>query len=243
MSYITIDNAALEVRHKHVDRSVVNGLAYLELSHVNAVTQEVSDDAEWMSFTDYELKRLYTSMTGHKYEGFNRTRLLELVTHAALALPDTDVNAAELSAQVACVKMTDKGFYRYAKGAMRPAVLQTLFTPPALRALTVPPDAVPPTERKRTPIAPSTLAPQHAAPAVPTPRTPREIMAPRSGSRATIFEVADAMWAAAGSPTDVTVVLHLRKQMMTTLEAEHCIKKTTSSTALGDWQKLRLKPN
>lgn len=76
-----------------------------------------------------------------------------------------------------------------------------------------------------------------AANTVAPTRTPS---APRSGNRATIFEVADRMWNDAGSPKDTSVVLPLRKTIMAELEANHGIKKTTSSTALGEWQKLRL---
>jgi hypothetical protein len=64
--------------------------------------------------------------------------------------------------------------------------------------------------------------------------------APRGGNRVTIFEVADRMWNEAGSPRDLSIVLPLRKTIMAELEANHGIKKTTSSTALGEWQKLRL---
>jgi hypothetical protein len=64
--------------------------------------------------------------------------------------------------------------------------------------------------------------------------------APRSGNRVTIFEVADRMWNEAGSPKDTSAVLQLRKTIMAELEANNGIKKTTSSTALGEWQKLRL---
>lgn len=63
---------------------------------------------------------------------------------------------------------------------------------------------------------------------------------PRSGNRVTIFEVADRMWNEAGSPKESHVVLQLRKTIMVELEANHGIKKTTSSTALGEWQKVRL---
>ena len=48
------------------------------------------------------------------------------------------------------------------------------------------------------------------------------------------------MWNDAGSPKDTSVVLPLRKTIMAELEANHGIKRTTSSTALGEWQKLRL---
>lgn len=64
--------------------------------------------------------------------------------------------------------------------------------------------------------------------------------APRTGNRAVIWEVADRMWNEAGSPLDVPRVLELRKAIMTELDAVNGIKKTTSSTALGDWQKARL---
>lgn len=77
-------------------------------------------------------------------------------------------------------------------------------------------------------------------PAVNTVAPAKMPSAPRSGNRITIFEVADRMWKEAGSPKDTSVVLQLRKTIMAELEANHGIKKTTSSTALGEWQKLRL---
>lgn len=78
--------------------------------------------------------------------------------------------------------------------------------------------------------------PAPAAVTVPA-KTPS---APRGGNRVIIFEVADRMWNEAGSPRDLSVVLPLRKTIMAELEANHGIKKTTSSTALGEWQKVRL---
>lgn len=63
---------------------------------------------------------------------------------------------------------------------------------------------------------------------------------PANGNRLVIWKVADAMWEAAGKPLDVPTVLTLRKQIMVALETEHGVKRTTSSTALGLWQKERL---
>jgi len=64
--------------------------------------------------------------------------------------------------------------------------------------------------------------------------------APRaSGTRDVIFEVADAMWEAAGKPTDKSEILKLRKEMMNTLEAQG-VKRNTSSNTLGSWQKERI---
>lgn len=64
--------------------------------------------------------------------------------------------------------------------------------------------------------------------------------AQRSNNRALIFEFADRMWNDNGAPKDSATVLALRKTIMAELEVQRGIKKTTSSTALGEWQKLRL---
>ena len=64
--------------------------------------------------------------------------------------------------------------------------------------------------------------------------------APRaSGTRDVIFEVADAMWEAAGKPTDKSEILKLRKEMMNALEQQG-VKRNTSSNTLGVWQKERV---
>lgn len=71
----------------------------------------------------------------------------------------------------------------------------------------------------------------HSTPAAPrAPRVP-------GGSRKVIFEVAEVMWLAAGKPDQLPALLTLRKIIMETLEREHGIARTTSSTALGEWQK------
>lgn len=57
---------------------------------------------------------------------------------------------------------------------------------------------------------------------------------------ATIWNVADKMWEQVGSPKDLKEVLKLRRKIMDELEQNYSIKKTTSSTALGGWQKARV---
>lgn len=65
---------------------------------------------------------------------------------------------------------------------------------------------------------------------------PRERQAGTGGQ---IWKRADELWAAAGSPKDQKVVLKLRKEWMGILEGEG-IKRTTSSSELGQWMKARL---
>lgn len=56
----------------------------------------------------------------------------------------------------------------------------------------------------------------------------------QSGVRDVVFAKADEMWAAIGSPTEKSVILKLRKQIMDELEKEG-VKRTTCSSTLGAW--------
>lgn len=60
-----------------------------------------------------------------------------------------------------------------------------------------------------------------------------------SGVRAIIWDHADKVWSAAGSPSDKATVLALRKQMMAELENQG-VKRTSSSNELGNWMKTRI---
>lgn len=86
---------------------------------------------------------------------------------------------------------------------------------------------------------------QEPAPVAPVARPqvrpqPRPVVvtpaAHRGSVAATIFAIADRMWADAGKPTELRTLLNLRKQMMNAMEAQG-IKRTTASTTLGQWQK------
>jgi hypothetical protein len=73
------------------------------------------------------------------------------------------------------------------------------------------------------------------------PSIPAQLMsrAPRqAGTRDLIWQRADELWAAAGSPTDIKVVLKLRKEWMKILEKEG-VNRSTCSCELGNWQKMR----
>lgn len=77
-------------------------------------------------------------------------------------------------------------------------------------------------------------------PAANTVAPKKTSSAPRGGNRAIIWEVADRMWNERSNPKEAHVVLALRREIMAVLESENGIKKATSSTALGEWQKVRL---
>lgn len=224
--YVLVDREALVFRHKHSDHSVIHGLAHIEVAHCATYVTSIDGPTDFLSLTDMELKMLYQNTTGHKLEGFSRQHMNQSVLAAARALPESDVRTLEVRQQADKIKMDDSGFYRYVKGAYKAAQLQELFVPEPLCANTPAPAPIAATGRDHS----------SAAPTVPA----KAPSAPRSGNRAVIWEVADRMWNEAGQPKNASAVLQLRKTIMAELEANHGIKKTTSSTALGEWQKVRL---
>lgn len=237
--YVLVDREQMAITHKHHDRSVLADLSWIECTGAG-VQVSLTSVRIWTEFTAAELKRIYKNATGVDLQGYG-TSLAQAVFDLARRLPESVVNAAELHAQRMCVMDGDKACYSYAPGASKPAIHQGLFEPPPLRAVRVEAEelrcANSANSYQRAPAAPTApLPPGVSAPVAPQP--PRE---PRAGGvKETVYRIADAMWAEAGSPTGLKDILELRKSMMNVLESEHGIKKTTSSTTLGGWQKERL---
>jgi len=224
--YVLIDRDRLVFCHKHPEHSVVSNLATIELGHIRATILPIDSGQAFGDFTTLELRWLYQNTTGHKFEGFSHLHIQELVLGVARALPVSDVNAYEVIRQAISCASDTTGHYFYVKGAFTPAKCSGLFEPDALSAQPVPVGGA---------------GPQPAQ--VHTNAAPMPILAPieppRKGARAMIFEVADRMWNDAGNPISLVKVLALRKTIMQELETKHDVKKTTSSTALGEWQKTR----
>lgn len=225
--FVLVDRDALVFRHAHEDRTVVSALATLEVAHC-AVTIVEAGAGCLAHLTDLELKKLYENTTGQKWTSFCRPALVQAVDAVALALEQSDVNGFEAKQQAAKISLDDQGFYRYVKGAYTPARLMALFLPPARTATA---GAVP-----STPAAGS--AAQATTPAA-TVAPPAPIAAPRGGNKALIWSVADALWEQAGRIANTKAVLDLRRKAMDQLEQQG-VKRTSSSSELGNWQKARL---
>jgi hypothetical protein len=223
------------------ERQVLGQLAEIECPHCATCNVDISADMFILLFSDFELKRLYQNTTGEALPSYLTSTIVQSVIAVARNLPEDDVAPLEVSAQYSRLKPDDDTRYRYRKGS----ALQPI-APELDHRLRV--EAVPATviagfadvEYRKNPAA----EPRAPAPA-PTPRAStgsaaRPASAPRGGARVTIFEVADRMWEAVSKPTGLSYVLQLRKDIMSVLETEHGIKRSTSSTALGDWQKLRI---
>jgi hypothetical protein len=224
---------------KHDSMHVVGDLVWVEAPtlHVHV------ESATWPFLTtwgDLDMVQLYKNTTGQtatKVGDNLRAILLEL----AERIPERKINAFELSKQADLVPERCSMRYLYAPGQFKPAeqakdfVLQPVTLPKAEdeNAVCARPRVRP---VARAPVAPATTpAANRSAGPVRAPSAPRQ-----HGVRELVWGVADKLWQAAGSPKEMGTVLKLRKEMMSTLEAEHGVKRTTSSNELGAWQKARI---
>jgi len=240
--YVSIDMQYLRVLHAHQIPGIVHDLVYLECAACDYVlVQDTSSDLFLDQCTEMELKRLYHNLTGGSAALWDALAIRHALALQLAAVTPTKVDHTELEAQCECAEKyraeTDRTVLRYAFGAKVPAQVQELFP---LKAPPLPAwhdSTQRGTQRVHTPPPPVPHDPTKPAPARPA-AAPR---APGGSTRPRIFKVADEMWEAAGKPMDKDTVLALRKEMMVVLEEQHSIKKTTSSTALGDWMKQRVK--
>lgn len=238
-SYILIDRNQMAITHKHNDRVVLNGLAWIECTAAAAI-MSLTNTRPLLDFTPAELRLIYKNATGAELKGYANT-LAQAVLDAAKRMPDTVAILAEVEAQRKLVEDGDKSSFKYVLGAMKPEEVVGLFEAPPITVPRVEAEELRAAQGYAGPAFGGTGPDQGGAGTSGAPREPRAPSAPRTGgAREVIFRVADEMWAAAGSPTALPTVLALRKTIMQELETNHSVKKTTSSTALGEWQKQRL---
>jgi len=229
-----IDMTDMRFVYASTNFRLLSSLAHIELIEQATLVCDATYQGSYARFTDLELKLLYKNTFGVE-SFFSRGGTIQVLMDNALDLPQVDADPYEALVQANSLAQDDDGFYHYQKGTMVPQVLEEAFPYEALR-LRPPVLGDKPFVPVQAPQAPTGHASIAASTKVAV--APREPRAP-GGARPRIFEVADSMWAAAGSPRDMATVLNLRKQMMNALETEG-IKRTTSSTALGEWQKTRL---
>lgn len=238
-----IDLTNMTFVYAHENTRLLSCLAHIELLDVGTYVCDATYQGTYARFTDMELKLLYKNTFGSE-SFFSRGGTIQVLMDNVRDLPQVQADPYEALIQCNSIAEDDETPYRYQAGSMKPLELEEAYEPPPLR-LRPPvlgdkpfkpaetPAPKPPTQAAQAPLG-------HAAPPASTkvaaaPREPRE----PGGARPRIFAVADAVWAEAGKPTNIPAVLMLRKQIMNLLEEEG-IKRTTSSTALGEWQKTRI---
>lgn len=252
--YVAIDRENMGLLWAHPSYEVLLDMAHLEADcavHVVSIVNPLYYKP-FGSFTDLELRLLFENTTGSKYEGRNYDLLQAVCCALAMRLPVLDVNLTELRVQASKVTEEYSGLYRYVKGSREPKLIEDgLFGVPAKRVTRSSTEEqlaalgkLLPQEPAPSPAFAPTGRDQPRASSSATPRAPRAAIVgapPRGSTRETIWNRADQMWDAAGKPTSAAAVLALRKQIMDKLEGEG-VKRTSSSSELGNWQKARLSP-
>lgn len=238
-----IDMQDLRVLHIHQLAGVVHGLVYLEAKSVKHVAFENTDRPGFLDgLTTLELTLLYRNTTKSDFppnvaDDLTRRQMIADLINAATP---RDVNQEELEDQIEHVaeKLEDPAdttAFRYVKGARVPAISDGGLFP--LTAYPVSMSKVAAAAQLAAQRL-STRAAPTAAPA-PAPRAQPATRRATGSVRPVVWAHADKVWEAAGKPTDKDAVLELRKRMMTELE-DQGIKRTSSSTSLGEWMKDRL---
>jgi hypothetical protein len=241
--YISIDRNLGRFMHKHPDFRVVCDLDYIiNVAGQTDVGPIDSFDTFLRGWTDLELQMLYRNTTGLANVSFNGHQLKGVLAAIANKLPVSDAIAAEVHLQASWMEKNhpkEDGYF-YVKGSWLPSHEPDLFytglkvnvsageVQDAARNATV-------LATQRAPRVPATQG------SVPRARPSAAPSAPRTaGVRATIWKTADDIWAKHGSPKEKNAVLALRKRIMDILEADHAVKRTSSSNELGNWQKARV---
>lgn len=242
---VAIDMDKMRVIHVHRVQEILHGLVFLEANNVKSV---LFDDTERTGFlstlTTLELTLLLRNLTGQEFPPqYDDLARREAISEAVGKLKARLVDERELELQIEAVRdrlelpVGKAPQFRYVLGAKVPKIedggLEALAAPKLADATFA--AAVQQAPQRRTaPAAPTPAATPAPRPA-PAQRAPR----PAGGVRPVVWAHADAAWEAAGKPRDSATVLALRKKWMSELE-EKGIKKTSSSTSLGEWQKERI---
>jgi hypothetical protein len=235
--HCSIEMNTLKVLHVSYSAYVTTTLAFLEKlpPPYDILFENTANGSFLHGLTTSELQKLYKNLTDKDIDAGAGNRVIRAaIAHVVNNLPVRQAVNSELQSQYEYTVENPGPIYRYVLGSTIPAVPDQGLWPVKGTHLSLAEfeaaqaDAARLTERE----APTTAAPAKQAPSRPA-------AAPTGGSRPAIWAHADKVWEAAGKPTDQGVVLKMRKQMMIDLEAEG-IKKSTSSTALGDWMKARL---
>lgn len=225
--YVSVSHKALAFLHKHPDVHVVANLDFIAGVHADTSVITLTTMTGLDHLMETQLQQLWANTMGldHRcnrspYQGNAlRSVLLEL----AARLPESMGDPLAIDREAARIENGEKGSF------------QAL----PLRATLTDAEAATAAAQRRP--APPVYQPVPKQPPVPADAVQRPVSAPRTGgTRQIINEVADRMWTEDGKPTTLPSILALRKRIMDVLERDHQIKRTTASTALGDWQKGRI---
>lgn len=224
--YVSVDMDKMRFLHKHEDFMVVSDLAWIE-NPTGALEITPVDNFGFLKHnTELELHLLYKNTTGEENVPRYGQELRSVIFELMEKIPVSDVVPREVRAQAEFLVNEDHENYHYVKGAYKPAQLTTLFQDNLKAKLTS--DEIAAAAIKKR-VAPKVIVTEDR----PVQAVPRS----SASNKHIIWNVMNEIWFANGAPKDVSEILKLRRLAMARLEAEYGIKKTSSSSELGNWQK------
>lgn len=238
--YLLIDYDEMIVKGKHPNFSHLCEYGVLVCSESACVLPLGAKHLE-NEYTDVQLQKLYINTTGIKDGAlYAKAVLCKVLAFYFNAMPETILNSDISDQAQYAIDNNLEGYCQYKPGKQVPVALTTPI--PAYTTQPSPNEpaiasgqlVVTPPQPIQAPYAP-TREVANATPRVSTGEAPT---ARASGAKEQIYEVADAMWADAGKPTDKPTVLKLRKSIMDALE-QVGVKRNTSSNTLGKWHMER----
>lgn len=229
--FIVIDTQEMRfLPIKHESVHVCANLCTIEFPDTMEFAIESLGEGFLSFYDNVQLFRLYKSMTGEHPKLVNQ-QLRNALYHMVKGIPDFDCRPEETEAQAAFLEGRARvpGYYRYNKGAKVPLCVQELFH----ETVQVSPLA---NESELCRISPTPkVATRSYVPSETKDLAPKD--SPQRGVKAIIWEVATDVWQKAGAPKEQSQIMRIRRDIMPLLEAQHGIKKTTSSNELGNWMK------
>lgn len=238
---VAVEMNTLKVTHVHHSDIIIGALGVIEAGPApyDLLFDNTANRSFLFGLTTLELETLYRNLTGSQLSASNDLARRQAIASVVNNIVPRDATLDEALSQMEYVQENPGQVYRYVRGSTIPAIPQANLWPVKGVHLTA-------NELQKAELeAPQRLVVREAPSAADEPkRAPSRpasggVSNPTGGSRPAIWAHADKQWEAAGKPRAEADVLRLRKVWMVELE-EQGIKKSTSSTALGDWMKKRL---
>ncbi|QJI53373.1 hypothetical protein vBAcoSR7M_51 [Alteromonas phage vB_AcoS-R7M] len=233
--YVLINLDTLRVLHKNENIFSLCNVAQIECKDSASWVVPCHDATFLKSFTHLELRMLYKNLTGVELaDNVPNTSLIAVLFKTIGEVPVSPMVEAETERQSFYAEKND-GEFIYCHGAFKPAIAPDLFKPVIEHHEAIVKDAVSGKYNRELYAA----VPRKVAKRVQPITTSSEGSPRRGTAKIIIWSVADSMWEAAGKPTEKGEVLKIRKAVMDKLETEEGIKRTSASSELGNWHKIR----